>query len=264
MMTTYITFDKRSGEILSAHHGAIDAKDARAVAHNDGHIRDKDTETISIPSDSLGKLYRVDVGRKVLVAATVQGSGVGFEFGAADGSSLPPIAKKASFLTNIEAIVGDGKAVISGDGHNILAVVQATIRSGKSASFYLSRDQANALREWYWTPERVEASGLKMVSSEEKARIESELGIENIGSFRCSSVECNCGHVYGAFEFLQQGIQQHGLDAVRAVFALKNSSVFRVNPSLVLVCPNCRQVVDPAGLTYEGDTYGGCCFGEEE
>jgi hypothetical protein len=154
MMTTYITFDKRSGEILSAHHGAIDAKDARAVAHNDGHIRDKDTETISIPSDSLdkGKLYRVDVGRKVLVAATVQGSGVGFEFGAADGSSLPPIAKKASFLTNIEAIVGDGKAVISGDGHNILAVVQATkpMLSGNG----IGRLSVSRHRDLRWFPAR--------------------------------------------------------------------------------------------------------------
>ena len=171
---------------------------------------------------------------------------------------------KTSFLTNIEAIVGDGKAVISGDDYNILAVVKATIRSGKSASFYLSRDQANALRAWYWTPERVEASGLKVVSSEEKARIESELGIENIGSFRFTSVQCSCGHIYGAFEFLQQGIQEHGIDTVRAVFALKNSTVFRVNPSLALICPNCKHVLDPSDLTYEGDTYGGCCFGEEE
>ena len=32
MTTTYVTFDKRSGQILSVHHGAIDAKEARAGA----------------------------------------------------------------------------------------------------------------------------------------------------------------------------------------------------------------------------------------
>src|SRR4051794_28177166 len=102
MTTTYITFDKRSGQILSAHHGAIDAKDARAVAqYHDANIRDKDIETISVSSDTFDKekLYKVDVGRKVLVAATVQGSGVGFGFGAADGRLLPHMAKKTSFLT---------------------------------------------------------------------------------------------------------------------------------------------------------------------
>lgn len=88
MTTTYITFDKRSGQIFSAHHGAIDAEDARTVAqYHDANISDKDIETISISSDTLDKekLYKVDVGRKVLVAATVQDGGVAFGFGSAGG-----------------------------------------------------------------------------------------------------------------------------------------------------------------------------------
>ena len=162
---------------------------------------------------------------------------------------------------HIEATVGDGKATISADDYTIVAVVQETIRSGKSASFYLSPDQANTVRAWYWTPERVKASGIRVVSSEEKARIESELGIENIGSFRCTRIQCECGHIYGAFEFLQQGIRQHGADAVKAVFALKNSTFLRANPSLVVVCPDCNQLLG-GGIEYDCDRYGGCCYQE--
>ena len=47
---------------------------------------------IPIPSDALDKeqLYKVDVGRKVLVAATAQDGGVAFGFGEAGQSSRSP------------------------------------------------------------------------------------------------------------------------------------------------------------------------------
>src|SRR3984957_19360894 len=82
--------------------------------------------------------------------------------------------------------------------------------------------QADAVRAWYWTAERIKSSGIRVISSEEKTKIQSELGIENIGSFRCSRIQCENGHTYGAFEFLQQGIREHGAESVKAVFALKN------------------------------------------
>ena len=91
MTTTYVTYDTRSGQILSVHHGAIDAKEARAGAqHNrsqDAKINDEYIGVLTIPSDALGKeeLYKVDVGRKVLVAATAEDGGVGFGFGEAGG-----------------------------------------------------------------------------------------------------------------------------------------------------------------------------------
>ena len=163
-------------------------------------------------------------------------------------------------LTHIDAIVGERKAAISADDANIVAIVQETIRSGKSASFYLSHEQAKAVRSWYWTSERIKASGIKAITSEEKARIESELGI-NIRSFRCSRIQCECGHIYGAFEFLQQGSREHGADAVKAVFALKNSTFLQANPSFVLVCPNCHQLLGD-GIEYDCDEYGGCCYQE--
>jgi hypothetical protein len=164
-------------------------------------------------------------------------------------------------LTHIEAIVGDRKATISADDCNIVAIVQDAIRSGKTASFYLSRDQAKTVRSWYWTAERLKASGIKAITSDEKARIESELGIENMKSFRCSRIQCECGHVYGAFEFLQQGIREHGEDAVKAVFALKNSTFLQANPAFVLICPNCHQLLGD-GIEYDCDEYGGCCYQE--
>jgi hypothetical protein len=166
-------------------------------------------------------------------------------------------------LAHIEAITGAGKATISADDNDIVAIVKESIRSGKRASFYLSAAQTNAIRAWYWTPARVKASGIKVISSDERSKIQSELGIENIESFRCTRTECVCGHVYGAFEFLQQGIREHGVDAVRLVFELKNSTFLQSNPTFVLVCPNCQQLLG-GGIEYDCDGYGGCSYQEPE
>jgi hypothetical protein len=93
MTTTYVTFDKRSGQILSVHHGAIDAKEARTGAQyhrqHDAKISDEHIDVIPIPSDALDmeKLYKVDVSRKVLVAATAEDGGVAFGFGETGRSS---------------------------------------------------------------------------------------------------------------------------------------------------------------------------------
>ena len=164
-----------------------------------------------------------------------------------------------SVLTHIEAVVDSGKVTISADDEVVVAIVQEAIKSGRTASFYLSREQAEAVKNWHWTPDRVRASGLKPVLSEERARIESELGIGDIGAFRCTRVQCKLGHTYGAFEFLQQGIREHGLDHVKSVFGLKNSAFLRVNPYLVAICPDCSQMID-GGIEYEGDTYAGCSY----
>jgi len=91
MTTTYVTYDTRSGQILGVHHGAIDANEARAGAQHrrsqDAKINDEHIGVLSIPSDAVGKeeLYKVDVGRKMLVAATAEDGGVGFGFGEAGG-----------------------------------------------------------------------------------------------------------------------------------------------------------------------------------
>jgi hypothetical protein len=167
-----------------------------------------------------------------------------------------------SFLTHVDEIVGGGKTVISADDSVIVASVQEAIQSGRSVSFYLSLAQANAVKAWYWTAERLEKSEIKPISREERDRIESELGVMGLQSFRCQQIQCGeCDHTYGAFEFLQQGIKEHGLEAVAAIFALKNTSFLRANPRFFPICPNCNQMLRPqSGYEYDCDGYGGCCY----
>ncbi|MFJ2748450.1 MULTISPECIES: hypothetical protein [unclassified Streptomyces] len=164
-----------------------------------------------------------------------------------------------SLLAQIEAAVGRGKIVVSADDDAVVALVQETVKSGRTASFYLSREQARTLRDLHWTPELVKSSRLEPVSAEEKARIESELGIADIGAFRFGRFACKQGHEFGAFDFLQHGIRAHGRDAVKAIFEMKNVAFLRVNPYFAVNCATCDQPME-GGITYEGDTYAGCSY----
>jgi hypothetical protein len=82
MTTTYVTFDTRSGQILSVHHGAVDSSHALEGAQHHVKISDKHISVIPVPSDAVeqGTLYKVDVGRNLLVTAAVSEGGVGFSF----------------------------------------------------------------------------------------------------------------------------------------------------------------------------------------
>ena len=165
-----------------------------------------------------------------------------------------------SLLSEIEAIAAAGKAVIVGDDKTIEAIVKDAIENDRTVSFYLTNAQAEAVREWYWKPSWVAYAGLREISAEEAAKIGSKLGLDNLEGFRFAAVQCECGHTYGAFEFLEQGIRAHGLESVKAVFALKDAKFLQVNPSFVPVCPACGRNLkrDPGGITYEGKTYAGC------
>ncbi|MFI8448991.1 hypothetical protein [Streptomyces erythrochromogenes] len=164
-----------------------------------------------------------------------------------------------SLPAHIEAAVGSGKVVVSAGDDAVVALVQETIKSGRTASFYLSRAQARTLRELHWTPELVRDSRLERVSGEEKARIESELGIADIGSLRFGRFACRQGHEFSAFDFLRHGIREHGQAAVQAIFELKNAAFLRVNPYFAVNCATCDQPME-GGITYEGDTYAGCSY----
>ncbi|WP_069509967.1 hypothetical protein MKY08_05390 [Lysinibacillus sp. FSL M8-0337] len=179
-----------------------------------------------------------------------------------------------SMLNQIDAVTGSGKVIISANESTVVEIVKETIESGRSASFYLTNDQAKAVKMWYWTPERIKASKIQPISNDEKARIKAELGIE-VHSFRFSPIQCECGHIYGGFEFLQQGVRDHGVNSIKAVFNLKNSMFLQANPTLVPVCPNCNQMLisrdgGPDGgpilgdLEYDCDQYVGCCIVERE
>jgi RNase P subunit RPR2 len=171
-----------------------------------------------------------------------------------------------SLLNSIDGTVGGGKAVISADNSIIIAMVQETLRQGRSATFYLSPEQGQAVMRWYWTPGRIKEFGMEPVSHEEQERIKSELGIKCSGHWFSNRIECTtCGAVYGMIEFMQQGLREHDRDWIKAVLALKNTSVLRINPNLDAFCPQCRQLL-PAGHTYEmrmpnGTLSYGCCKG---
>lgn len=165
-------------------------------------------------------------------------------------------------LQRIDDVVKSGKLVISGDDETIVAIVKSAILNDLSASFYLTRQQADAVKAWYWTPERIKTIGLKPISPEEERRIKTELGIKNIHNFRYAPFKCECGRLYGAFDFFQQGVRQHGLQVVNAVFSLQNSTLFQVNPSFVPTCPDCGRAANmrsSGGGWYDCEGYGGCC-----
>ena len=92
-------------------------------------------------------------------------------------------------LSSIEAVVNGGKAVISADNSIIIAMMQAALKNGRSATFYVSPAQGQAVMRWYWTPGRIKEIGMEAVSKEERAKIESELGLE--GWDQCSPIALN-------------------------------------------------------------------------
>lgn len=169
-------------------------------------------------------------------------------------------------LDFVDAVVEGGACVISAERSSILKIVQETVNSGRSATFYVTLPQFDAINEWYWTAERRSYLKVEQVSDDEKLRIESELGIRNAGFHFSNRITCgNCGSVYGAYEFVQQGMKEHGRETVEAAFALSNAAIVRVNPSTVAVCQSCAQILRIVGGTivphyYSMDRYG-CCMG---
>jgi hypothetical protein len=90
MATTHITFDTRSGKIISAHHGAEDPKMATQILHRQAtlypqaKIEKEYVEVITVPADAMqpGKQYKVDPRSKSLIPISAGESGVSFGFGA--------------------------------------------------------------------------------------------------------------------------------------------------------------------------------------
>ena len=86
--TTYVAFDAQSGRILSVHHGAKDEQEARASLQHlprladDTYVAQGQLQVMAIPAGAIepGKQYKIDVGRRALVA-TQEREGVGFGTG---------------------------------------------------------------------------------------------------------------------------------------------------------------------------------------
>lgn len=165
-------------------------------------------------------------------------------------------------IASVDAIVASGKAIISGDDSSIIAMVQEAIRSGRTMTFYVSRKQGLAIFRLYWTPRRIVETRLKRVPDEEKAKIERELDIKEAKDLYSNYLECPNGHIYGAYEFFQQGIREHGKEFVKSALELKNTSIVRVNPIFWAVCPICKLMIVGGHYYYWNHGAYGCCSGE--
>ena len=159
----------------------------------------------------------------------------------------------------IETIVHQGKAVVSSEDSAIIHWAIKTITEGRTATLYLKPTVYEAIRKWYWTPERVEIHRLKPISAEQAATVKSDFNIEVDGY--ANSLDCpRCGHVYSTYEFIQQGFEEHGEEIVRAVFSLKRVAILQINPMQDTICRNCRlhMIVAREGFApgYDYEYYG--------
>jgi|HubBroStandDraft_2_1064218.scaffolds.fasta_scaffold11147_2 hypothetical protein len=166
-----------------------------------------------------------------------------------------------SLFKSIDEVVGSGKAVISSEGSIIIRMVQEALDNGRSVTFYIPPSQSRAVRRWYFTPRRVAEIGMHLVSAEEIARITSELKVPDMGWFWSNRVECPNGHIYGAFEFMQEGIREHGRDWLGAVLEFENASIVRVNPGNDAICPICQAPIIEGHLYWMEDPDTGRGYG---
>jgi hypothetical protein len=166
-------------------------------------------------------------------------------------------------LKSVDEVVSGGKAVVSADNSIIVAMMQEALRHGRSATFYVTPEQGQALMRWYWTPARIKEIGMEPVSKDERAKIESDLGIQCVGSTWFSNrVQCpSCGGVYGMFEFMKQGLREHDRDWINSVLQLKNTGVVRINQALDTYCPDCNDLLLNNHWYQMGALIYGCCSG---
>src|SRR5713101_773599 len=174
-------------------------------------------------------------------------------------------------ISSIVALVKQGKTVVSGEDSMIVDAVISAINERRVATYYVTPAQNEAVMKRYWTHEHVQKSGIKPISDEEIERIKSGLSLDVSGY--SNHIECpKCGHGYGMYEFLQQGIEEHGREVVEAILSLRDINIIRVNPIQTPVCPNCRLRIRGGGallclrwirLLYDelGMTYEGCLLG---
>ncbi len=84
MANAYVTYDRRSGQIVGVHHGAGRENDARKSALRLlKKVPHEQLEVLTIESGGLesGKYYKVDVARKALISSSPEEAGVRFGFG---------------------------------------------------------------------------------------------------------------------------------------------------------------------------------------
>lgn len=155
---------------------------------------------------------------------------------------MPQSDRRQPFdLGGIDALVERGKTVVSGENSAIIDLALNALDEGITATFYLKDTLfTEIMRRWYAKSDRAKAANLHPISTEESARIKADFGIEITDGF-ASRVTCpRCESVYGTYQFIQQGMKEHGEEAVRATFSLKNASVLQSHPRQRIVCQSCN------------------------
>lgn len=151
----------------------------------------------------------------------------------------------ASFSA-LEGVVGQGKTVVSLDDASAVEWALDAVREGRTATLYVSKAVLQQILARYWTPKRVEFAGLEPISAEQAAKIRADFGLEIDGY--ANSLDCpRCKHPYSTYEFIQQGIREHGEEFVRSTFSFKGG-VFQINPKQVPVCQTCGLIIIGVGL----------------
>lgn len=156
--------------------------------------------------------------------------------------SVPRSDKRHPFdLRGVDALVQQGKTVISGEDSAIIALAMKALEEGITATFYLKNSLfTEVLRRWYLTAEHGKAGDLHLISAEEAVRINEDFHIEITDGFS-SRVTCpRCESVYSTYQFIQQGIKEHGEEPVRATFSLKEASVLQSHPRQRIICQSCN------------------------
>lgn len=147
-------------------------------------------------------------------------------------------SSKSVDLDAIQALVHQGKTVVSSEDSAIIKWASKKIAAGDSLTLYLKPTVFEAIRRWYWTPDRMSLAGLKPVTTETNERVKSDFGIDIDGY--ANSLECpRCGDHYSTYEFISQGVEEHGEEMVRKSFSLKRAAILQVNPVQNIACRKC-------------------------
>jgi hypothetical protein len=139
----------------------------------------------------------------------------------------------------IQTLVHQGKTVVSSEDSALVEWAIKALTGGRTSTLYLKPTVFEAIRRWYWTPERVKIVGLEPISAEQAAKVKSDFNIEVDGY--ANSLDCpRCGHRYSTYEFIQQGIEEHGEEVVRNTFSTRQAAILQINPVQNTICRNCR------------------------
>ncbi len=121
----------------------------------------------------------------------------------------------------------------------MVAWVKRKIASGDTMTLYLKPTVFETIRRWYWTPDRMKMVGLAPVTNDMNEKVKTDFGIDIDGY--ANTLDCpRCGDAYSTYEFIAQGVEEHGEEMVTKTFSLKRAAILQVNPVQNITCRTCR------------------------